>query len=290
MSFSRKFARRPSRGFRQHGYVLLTMLLFVALLGITALAILPTVAFQAKRDQEEEMIHRGVQYSRGVRRYYKKFGRYPTRLEDLENTNNMRFLRKRYKDPITGKDFKLLHVGEVQLNSNPGIAGATSVNSMGSLNQQQDQNSKPADNTASSSDTKKDDSTQDSSANKTQQPSQGIFGSNNLSGQVFGGGAILGVASISKEKSIREFNKKKHYDEWQFVYDPSTDRGGLLTMPNQQSLGGGFNQAGQMGQPGRGQPGQSGFGGMQPGAQPGQFQQLGQPPANQSQPPPPDQQ
>ncbi|HEY7095615.1 MAG TPA: hypothetical protein VH437_02745 [Terriglobales bacterium] len=270
---------------REAGYVLLTMLLFVALLGITALAILPTVAFQAKRDQEEEMIHRGVQYSRAVRRYYKKFGRYPTRLEDLENTNNMRFLRKRYKDPITGKDFKLLHVGEVQLNSNPGIAGATSVNSMSSLNQQLDQNAKPPDNSANSDDTKKADSNQNASGNKTQQPNQGIFGSNNLSGQVFGGGAILGVASISKDKSIREFNKKKHYDEWQFVYDPSTDRGGLLTMPNQQSLGGGFNQAGQMGQ-----PGQTGFGGLQPGAQPGQPQQFGQAPVNQSQPPPPDQQ
>ena len=61
------------------------------------------------------MIHRGTQYSRAIRRYVKKTGRYPSRLEELENTNNIRFLRKRYKDPITGKDFKLLHVGEVQL-------------------------------------------------------------------------------------------------------------------------------------------------------------------------------
>ena len=73
-----------------------------------------------KRDREEEMIHRGVQYSRAIRRYVKKTGRYPTRLEELENTNNIRFLRKRYKDPITGKDFKLLHVGEVQLTSSAG--------------------------------------------------------------------------------------------------------------------------------------------------------------------------
>ncbi|RDJ93728.1 type II secretion system protein, partial [Lacticaseibacillus rhamnosus] len=109
---------------RQRGYVLLTLMLFVAFLGIAAMAIAPTVAFQAQRDREEEMIHRGVQYSRAVKRYYKKFGRYPTRIEDLENTNNMRFLRRRYKDPITGKDFKLLHVGEVKLSCKPGIAGA----------------------------------------------------------------------------------------------------------------------------------------------------------------------
>jgi type II secretory pathway pseudopilin PulG len=84
-----RFARKSVTS-RQRGYILLTLMLFVAFLGIAALAILPTVAFQARRDREEEMIHRGVQYSRAVRRYYKKFGRYPTRIEDLENTNNQR--------------------------------------------------------------------------------------------------------------------------------------------------------------------------------------------------------
>lgn len=257
MAAGRKFGKRGS----QRGYILITLMLFVALLGIAAIAILPTVAFQARRDREEEMIHRGVQYSRAVKRYYKKFGRYPTRIEDLENTNNMRFLRRRYKDPITGKDFKLLHMGEVQMGISSSIAGATQVSAMGTLNQQPGLNTKPQDSSgsASSSDDRK---TADASADKAQ-PNPGIFG-NNPTGQTFGGGAILGVASISKEKSIREFNKKKHYDEWQFIYDPSTDRGGLLTMPNQQSL-----QGGGMGQ--TSQPGQPGFGG--PGGQPSQFGQ-----------------
>ena len=258
----------------QRGYVLLTLMLFVAFLGIAAMAIAPTVAFQAQRDREEEMIHRGVQYSRAVRRYYKKFGRYPTRLEDLENTNNMRFLRKRYKDPISGKDFKLLHVGEVQMNFNPGVAGATQVSAMGTLNQQPNAAPKPPDNSAlnSSPDDKK---AGDASDDKSQ-PTQGLSG-NNLTGQTFGGGAIVGVVSISKDKSIREFNKKKHYDQWQFIYDPSSDRGGLLTMPNQQSLqGGGMSQMGQ--------PAQPGFGGLQPGAQSGQPAQFGQVPVNTNQP------
>jgi len=54
--------------------------------------------------------------------------------------------------------------------------------------------------------------------------------------QTFGGGPMVGVASTSKEKSIRIFNKKDHYNQWQFIYDPSTDRGGLLTTPNQPAL------------------------------------------------------
>src|SRR5438477_5555147 len=109
------------------GYILIMLMLFVTLLAIAAAALAPTIAFQVRRDREEEMIHRGVQYSRAIRRYVKKTGRYPTRLEELENTNNIRFLRKRYKDPITHKDFKLLHVGEVQLTGAAGIAGAAAL-------------------------------------------------------------------------------------------------------------------------------------------------------------------
>src|SRR5438067_3846373 len=106
----------------ERGYILLILMLSVALLTLAALSWVEKVDFQIKRDREEELIHRGVQYSRAVRRYFKKFGRYPTRIEELENTNNMRFLRKRYKDPVTGKDFKPLHMTDVQVSLNPGAA------------------------------------------------------------------------------------------------------------------------------------------------------------------------
>src|SRR5580765_1838678 len=113
---------------KEQGYILLTLLLFVTILIITMAIVVPEVTFQVKRDREEEMIHRGVQYSRAIRHYVKKFGRYPARIEELENTNSLRFLRKRYKDPITGGDFKLLHVGEVQLAGGvSGIAGAATL-------------------------------------------------------------------------------------------------------------------------------------------------------------------
>src|SRR2546425_4370700 len=107
---------------RERGYILLTLMLFIAILAIGAMAWIEKVDFQIKRDREEELIHRGVQYSRAVRRYFKKFGRYPTRIEELESSNNIRFLRKRYKDPITGKDFKPLHLTDVQISFNPGAA------------------------------------------------------------------------------------------------------------------------------------------------------------------------
>ena len=106
----------------ERGYILITLILFVALIAIAAMVTAPMIAFQVKRDREEELIHRGVQYSRAMKHFVKKFGRYPTRIEELENTNQIRFLRKRYKDPITGNDFKILHMGDVQLSFGAGIA------------------------------------------------------------------------------------------------------------------------------------------------------------------------
>jgi hypothetical protein len=50
-------------------------------------------------------------------------------------------------------------------------------------------------------------------------------------GPTFGGGPIIGVASTSKNKSMKEFNEKDHYNDWWFIYDPTTDRGGLINGP-----------------------------------------------------------
>jgi hypothetical protein len=40
-----------------------------------------------------------------------------------------------------------------------------------------------------------------------------------------GGGPIIGVASTSTNKSIKEFNGSTEYDEWLFVYDPRLEQG-----------------------------------------------------------------
>src|SRR3954466_5220109 len=73
------------------------------------------VATQIRCDREEEMVHRGQQYVRAIRRYYRKFGRYPSKIEDLEFANNIRFLRKRYKDPMVANgEWKVLHYGEAK--------------------------------------------------------------------------------------------------------------------------------------------------------------------------------
>lgn len=285
--------------------MLLTLMLFVALLAIGSLAWIQKVEFEIKRDREEELIHRGVQYSRALRHYVKKFGHYPARIEDLESTNNVHYLRKRYKDPITGKDFKFLRMNDIQTSFNPGAASGIAPGNPGSPIQggapgalnvsnnfgqggpgpssnpggpgpssnpggPQDQAQPGAGDNASDS---PDQTAQNGSgqANAPQGPggqgNQPSVGNNN-NGQSFGGLPIVGVASTSKNKSIREFNKKDHYNQWQFIYDPSTDRGGLLTTPNQPPLQNAVQvqqQPGQQNNNGQNQPGFSnGPGGINP--------------------------
>jgi type II secretory pathway pseudopilin PulG len=244
---SRSAARRSERG-----YILIMLMLVVALLAIVAAAVAPSVAFRVRRDREEEMIHRGVQYSRAIRRYVKKTGRYPSRLEDLENSNNIRFLRRRYKDPITNKDFKLLHVGEVQLTSAPVIAGATPIANaaapaggaallgaatamMAGAGAQTGPGS-PLNPPKDSADSNDKDASGNPSASDASKSTSNQTGGDQLTSTVFGGGPIVGVASTSKVQSIREFNHKNHYNQWQFIYDPSMDRGGLITTPAQPPL------------------------------------------------------
>ena len=254
----------------EQGYVMMTLLLMMALMIIFAAAIVPSITFDIKRDREEEMIHRGVQYSRAIRAYYKKFSRYPAKVEDLENTNQQRFLRKRYKDPVTGKDFRLLHYGEAKMTmSGMGggvIPGANTIGPNGSLvngsglsqsssfggnssggfgansNSAFGQNAQTtqtaADPNQTGTDPTQPGSQPGSGATGTNQNGFGSPGSpsDKPANTPFGGSGmpIVGVASFSKDPTIREFDKKKKYNEWQFVYDPTMDRGLLITTPYQQ--------------------------------------------------------
>ena len=127
-------ARRRSQS-TESGYILITLMLLASLVVIMLAVVLPQMSQQIRRDREQELIHRGVQYSRAIRRFFKKNGRYPVRLEELENSNNIRYLRARYKYPVTGKDFKLLHFGEVQMGTAGAIAGgvAPGANAQGAV-------------------------------------------------------------------------------------------------------------------------------------------------------------
>jgi type II secretory pathway pseudopilin PulG len=211
---------------RERGYVLLGLLLIVSVLIIAAAVAAPNLAFQIKRDREEELVHRGVQYTRAIRGYAKKTGRYPVRAEDLLGGPDQRFIRKLYKDPMTGRDFKFLHLGDVQpvtanLNASGVQPGATDdgVISAGTT---------PA---PTSSDNPAQDSSGAGGPNSVRPTALARGGSPLGTSDNAGstgsqpGKLIFGVASTSKARSIREFNHKDHYSDWLFFYDPRSDLG-----------------------------------------------------------------
>src|SRR5579863_3363832 len=96
----------------ESGYALLLIFAMAAVMALMLYVALPRVAFEKQRDREQLLIEHGEQYKRAIQLYFRKFKNYPPTIEALENTNNVRFLRRRYTDPLTGKDeWRLIHVG-----------------------------------------------------------------------------------------------------------------------------------------------------------------------------------
>jgi type II secretory pathway pseudopilin PulG len=241
---------RTSGGARRqrfdHGYVLLTLLLFVAVLAVAAAAVAPHIAFEIKRDREEELVHRGAEYTRAIQRFAKANARYPLRLDELQSSGGVKYIRKLYKDPITGGDFRLLTMSDIRVATGTTVQGDPGFpkNQQGSgipAVAPVSASALPADSNANSNSA---DSGSATAAPTAEVPAPvSVPPRSNLSG-----GAIVGVASKSTALSIREFDKKNHYNDWLFFYDPSYSRGQRingptsLTLPSPASLNAGGSQ------------------------------------------------
>lgn len=256
--------------------MLLAVICLLALMMIALAVAAPRIAASIQRDREVETMHRGLQYTRAIQLYYRKFQRYPPNVDALVMTNEIRFLRKKYLDPTTGKDdWKPLMFGQ---NKTPmamgffgqplgglggglvagtgpsggnGVMGASSIGGgMGSSF-----GSSPGA-PGSSPGTPAGTGTTDSTAGGgTGTPTPGgtdasgnaAGGGTAFGGQTFGGGGIIGVTPASPKPSILTYKKKNHYNEWEFLYSPLMD---------QQAMGGsGIGTPNPVSPPGVGAPG-----------------------------------
>src|SRR5580704_5074921 len=97
----------------EQGYMLVGLIVAIFLILLVLGTAAPKVARSLQREREVEAEHRANQYVRAIQLYYKKFGHYPGSMDQLEKSNNIRFLRQRYIDPLTGKsDWRMIKVGE----------------------------------------------------------------------------------------------------------------------------------------------------------------------------------
>lgn len=233
----------------EDGFILLTVIFLVALLVIAMSVAAPEIAKQIQRDREVETMQRGKQYIRAIQLYYRKFGAYPPNIGALVKTNNIRFLRKRYTDPITGKDdWKPIHWGQNKTPTAMGffgqpLAGTTvagvgpgggntasptgnGLNGGSSLFDSGNASGTDSSTTSATSAAGTPGAT--GTAGGTTTGSNTGNGSSpsgtGLSGQTFGGAGIIGFSPASPKESILVYKKKNHYNQWEFTYDPLQDQ------------------------------------------------------------------
>jgi hypothetical protein len=129
----------------ERGYALLFVLFLMALVIIGASTAVLDQLTEGRREKEAEMIWRGKEYQRAIGRYYHKFGRFPTSIDDLVKVQNgeERFLREAYKNPMNAEDgtWRFIYVtpggqliGSVQYTSLQQMALVDQQRQMGLMN------------------------------------------------------------------------------------------------------------------------------------------------------------
>jgi type II secretory pathway pseudopilin PulG len=232
--------RRPKPS--EEGYILVAVIFMLAILMISMMVAAPAIKKDIQRDRELETMQRGKQYARAIKMYYKKFNAYPPNVDALVKTSNIRFLRKKYIDPTTGKDeWKPVRLGQnktptamgffgqpmagstmagIGSSGGNGVTGATTLGSSSSIFG----SSSSATGTTSSSGTTADSGSTSSTDATSSSTSSSTTGLSGQTGQTFGGVGIIGFSPNSPKQSILVYKKKNHYNEWEFVYDPLADQ------------------------------------------------------------------
>ena len=88
------------------GYAMAALLVGMSVMAVLMGALLPVWTTMAKREKEAELVFRGNQYARAIGLFQRKFANTPPPTIDV--LVEQRFLRKKYKDPITNDDFQPL--------------------------------------------------------------------------------------------------------------------------------------------------------------------------------------
>jgi type II secretory pathway pseudopilin PulG len=225
------------------GYTLLMVVFMVAAMIIAAAAAAPNLLTQGRREKETEMVWRGQQYVRAIGMYYRKFGKYPTKVEDLtKQTNGVRFLRQAYTDPMNKDDgsWRFIYVGPngqligslrqtsllQSALTTPGVGALSSLGGglqplsppgpLAGANQGLGTNQAPGAGQPG----------QQTGSALTANPLQSQL--QPFNGTVMGGN-IIGVGSKMKQPSLRIYLGGETYQEWEFIWNPT----GQIALPVQ---------------------------------------------------------
>ena len=234
---------------------MLMVVFFTALLLVGTMSIGLKVYTEGKREKEKEMIWRGKQYTRGIRMYYRKLGRFPTSIDDLTKPKlgNIRFMRQAYLDPMNKEDgaWRLIYVGpsgqligslkppqnNILMPGAPGQQGqagavsSTFGSSNSSLGGFSNSGSQPGAGVPGAG-TPTGGIPGSTAGQGTGQPTAGTTPTGTDQQQVptgdtptIVGGNIIGVGSKVNQSSVIIYETATNYRLFEFVWDPSKDLG-----------------------------------------------------------------
>ena len=268
-------ARQQTAGRRgERGYALLLIVFLATLLLLSTMVVTPNILTEGRREKEKEMIWRGRQYTRGIKLYYRKMGRFPTSFDDLTKPKigSLRFMRQAYKDPMNKEDgsWRLIYVGaagqligslkprpNLQLPQAGGtgtpanaVSGSSAAGQSGASGQPLGQpnaggqpgqgGTQPAGSTSGTN--------PPATTGNPVSADQGDAPIPTGDTPTIMGGNIIGVGGKINKSSIIVYDKSKNYRLFEFIWDPSKDTFGVGQPGLQTGTG--------LGQP-LGQPGQN---------------------------------
>ena len=217
---------------QEPGYAMAALLVAMSVMAILLAVAMPTWSHMIRREKEEELIFRGQQYARAINQYQRKYANQsPATLDVLIE---QRMLRKKFKDPLSpNKDgeFQMLYF-QTGTGTQPGSPGG----SLGGGSQGGGSRGMGA---------------QGPGSGGTGGGSSGGPGGGSIGPSPSGRGAIVGVVSKNTGQSIRIYNGKQRYNEWQFIGMELSSRAGG---PGGGVGPGGAGRGGRGGPDGRGGP------------------------------------
>lgn len=242
--------RQQTAGKRgERGYALLVVIFLGTLLLLSTMVVAPNILTEGRREKEKDMIWRGKQYTRGIKLYYRKMGRFPTSLDDLTKpkVGSIRFMRQAYKDPMNREDgsWRLIYVGPagqligslkphpnnlqlpqaggaqtsaVKASGSPGQPGAlgqaTGTGQINTSGQPSQGGTQPGTNPPSTT-------------GNPVSADQGDAPISSGTTPTIVGGNIIGVGSKINKSSIILYDQAKNYRLFEFIWDPSKDTFGV---------------------------------------------------------------